>query len=420
LIRAGFYYTNWIMRRVVVTGMGAVTPLGNNFGESWSNLVRGVSGIAEIDRFDVSGMPFRTAGQVRGLRAEGAISPRERARYDLFVHYAFLAAVEALDDAGWGRKGFGKEGGRVGVVIGSSRAGIASIDMSVRLREREGRRVSAYLMPSTTTSMAASFIAARFGVQGECEGISSACASGLAAIGHACRLIRFGLADIVIAGGTEAPICPVCLEGYGNAGVLSRRGGRGVSSPFDVSRDGFVLSEGACIMVLEALDTALGRGAHIYGEIAGVGNSVDASHQIRPSAEGEAAAIFRAIGDAGVEREKIGFVSAHATSTVLGDSTEAAALSLVFGEKAAEMPVTAIKSMTGHMLAASGAFEAAAAMMVIKYGVVPPTINLVRQDPECPLNISTTRREADVEYAIVNSFGFGGVNAVLVLKKAPL
>jgi 3-oxoacyl-[acyl-carrier-protein] synthase II len=401
------------MRRVVVTGIGAVTPLGNTFRESWKNLLEGMSGISRIEGFDVSDLAWTYAGQIRGLSFESFLTNKERRRYDLFVQYAAIAARQAVDDAGLNDA----SGDDVSVIVGSSRAGVSSLDRAVRQQHDSGKKISPYLMPSTTTSMAASFIAQKFGYRGECEGISSACASGTVAIGNAYRLIRTGLSDIVVAGGTEAPICRVCIEGYGNAGALSKREGDHISSPFDKARDGFVLSEGACILIFEEYESARKRGVTIYGEVIGYAGGMDAYHQTRPSSMGEVKTILKALGDAMVSTHSVGFISAHAPSTLLGDRAEAEALRSVFGTQTSAIAVSSFKSCTGHMLAASGAFEAASSLMVLKEGIIPPTINLKDKDPACNLNIVTAKQKTDADCAMVNSFGFGGVNAVLVVKK---
>ena len=400
------------MKRIVVTGIGAVTPTGNTFEESWKSLLHGKSGISRIERLDISDLDFKYAGQIKDLPFEKYLSEKERMRYDLFVQYAYIAAKQAIEDAG-----LMDSKNDVSVIVGSSRAGVSSLDSSIRKQYEIGKKISPYLMPSTTTSMAASFIAQKSGYQGECEGVSSACASGTVAIGNAFRLIKSGLSDIVLAGGTEAPVCRVCIEGYGNSRALSKREGADISSPFDQERDGFVLSEGACIMVLEEFESARKRGAEIYGEIMGYAGRTDAFHQTRPSAAGESKAISKAVEDAAINKRSIGFISAHAPSTVLGDQAEAEALRSVFGDKISDIAVSSFKSSTGHMLAASGSFEAASSLMVLKDGVIPPTVNLKNQDPACDLNIVTSKQETVADYAIVNSFGFGGVNAVLVLKR---
>jgi 3-oxoacyl-[acyl-carrier-protein] synthase II len=279
-------------------------------------------------------------------------------------------------------------------------------------------RLSPHLMSATTISAAASYVAMKLGIRGHCLGISNACSSGSNAIGEAFRLIQNGTASIVFAGGAEAPLCRLCIEGYGAAGVLSKSKPEDASRPFDKERDGFVLAEGASVLVLEEMQSALKRNAPILVEIIGYSNVCDALHLTKPSTEGEVRAIRAALADAGISPAEVGYVNAHGTSTVIGDIVEAKAVRLVFGKK--DVPVSSIKSMTGHMLGASGSFEAACTTMSIKEGIIPPTINTSDIDPECDINLVTTATRASIEIAITNSFGFGGVNAVLVLKKVSL
>ena len=260
--------------------------------------------------------------------------------------------------------------------------------------------------------MAASHIAQKIGIKGPCLGISNACASGTNAIGEAFRMIRYGQAGLILAGGTDAPLCGFCIQGYGSSGALSRN----FSRPFDRERDGFVLAEGACVLVLEEYSAALKRNARIYGEIIGYSNTTDAFHITKPDMEGEARAMLTALEDAGIEPAMVDYINAHGTSTLIGDKTEAAAIKKVFKDRC-DVPVSSIKSMTGHMLAASGAFETACTVMSIQEGVIPPTINISGKDPECDINVITEKTEITMDIAISNSFGFGGVNAVLVLKK---
>jgi len=405
------------MEKVVVTGAGAVTPLGNSFTESWENLVKGKSGITEITRFDVSMLPYMVAGQIKNFQHN--LTVKEARRYDPFIQYALVAAEEALHAAGLNGSGAAQYLTRGAVFIGTSRAGISSLNDAMRkmgTKARGGRAVSPYLMPSSTGSMAASTIAQRYGLKGECLGFSNACASGLVAIGNAVRSLRHGYYDMVIAGGTDAPLCPLCLEGYGSMGALSKMRDQIASRPFDRDRDGFVLAEGACVLILETLGSAKKRGANVLGEIAGYGGSTDAFHQTRPSADGECMAMNNALNDCDVDSNNIGFISAHATSTRLGDSTESEALKTVLGEKRT-VPVTALKSSTGHMLAGSSAFETAVALRSLREGLIPPTINTSNIDPEYGVNVVTGLMRTEAEYAMVNSFGFGGVNAVAVLKR---
>jgi 3-oxoacyl-[acyl-carrier-protein] synthase II len=422
------------MNRVVVTGIGTVSPLGNSFHKCWEVAKTGLSGVALITRFDPSEIKWKVAGELKGFDAQKYLSLKEINRLDPFVHYAVAAAVMAAEDAGLTppthpspSRGEGKGGGELlnsgGVIIGSSRGGISTIEKELQKKCLSGithraSRISPYLMPSTTISMASSYIAQKLGIKGYCLGISNACASGTNAIGEAYRLIRSGYHGPVFCGGAEAPVCRICIEGYGESGALSQVNDSSASKPFDMTRDGFVLSEGACILVLENYEDALKRGARIYGEIIGYGNTTDAFHQTIPAQEGEARAIKMAINEAGLKPEDIDFINAHGTSTPLGDKIETKAIKLSFGKRAYQIPITSIKSLTGHMLAASGSLEAAFTLMSIDEGIIPPTINLKVRDPECDLDYATELRRAQIEYAISHSFGFGGVNAVLVMRKS--
>jgi 3-oxoacyl-[acyl-carrier-protein] synthase II len=364
------------MKRVVVTGIGTVSPLGNSLEESWRALKAGSSGTGPATRFDISDLPWKAAGELKGFSPD--IPEKDLKRLDAFIHYAHAAARMAVRDAGVGNEDLES----AGVVIGSSRGGVSALEGGLRARP------TAYLMSGTT--------------------VSTACSSGANAIGEAFRLIKHGYCKVVLAGGAEAPICKLCVKGYGVSGALSKSG---VSRPFDRRRDGFLIAEGAAVLVLEELASALRRGARPYGEVVGYGNTSDAFHQTMPERYGQARAIRAALEEAKVGAGDVGFISAHATSTTIGDMTEADAIRLVFGDY--KVPVTAAKSMTGHMLGASGAFEAAMALMSIVEGVIPPTINL--EDPEGGLNYMGEAMKADIRVAVSNSFGFGGVNAVLVL-----
>jgi len=426
------------MKRVVVTGIGSVNPLGNYFRISWDAIKAGSSGIAEIKRFDASLLPWRVNGEIKDFNAGGYLSQKETRTLDPFVHYALASALMAAEDAGipplnplLAKRGL--RGGNhslfnsAGVIIGSSRGGISTIERE--LLKSHGSRVtghrsrfSPYLMPSTTISMAASLVAQKLGIKGHCLGISNACSSGTNAVGEAFRLIKSGYAHLVLAGGSEAPLCRLCMEGYGIAGALSKQkrhsaAGPSTPRPFDKARDGFVLAEGACVLVLEDYESALERGAALYGEIIGYGNTTDAFHITQPSPEGEATAMIMAIKEAGLSPNEVDYINTHGTGTQKGDIAEAQALRMVLGKKASMIPATAIKSMTGHMLAASGAFEIASTLMSIREGIIPPTINLDEKDSECDINIITEKTPADIRVAISNSFGFGGVNAVIVLGK---
>ena len=424
------------MKRAVVTGIGAVSPIGNSFYESWQAAKAGLSGIGPITRFDTSEIRWEVAGEVKGFDTGAFLSQKEINRLDPFVQYAVAAAIMAAEDAGLippsppSIKGGGGGLDSGGVIIGSSRGGISTLERSIVNSHKSivgkqkntlrftphASRISAYLMTSTTISMASSYVAQKLGIHGYCLGISNACASGANAIGEAYRLVRSGYKGPVLCGGAEAPLCRICVEGYGVSGALSKVKDSSASRPFDRTRDGFVLSEGACILIVENYESAMKRGAKIYGEIIGYGNTTDAFHQTIPVPHGEAKAMKLAIEDAGLNPEDLDYVNAHATSTPLGDKTETEAIKMVFGKKSGGIPVSSLKSMTGHMLAASGALEAALTLMSMKEGVITPTINLKEHDPECDLNHVKQTREAKLDVALSNSFGFGGVNAVLVFR----
>lgn len=412
------------MKRVVVTGIGAVSPLGNSLYESWNTAKSGLSGIGPVTRFDTSEIKWKVAGEIKGFDVSGYLSKKEINRLDPFVRYAIAAAIMAAEDAGLISSNSSLITCRSalnsgGVIIGSSRGGISTLERSI-VNSHAGphpSRVSAYLMTSTTISMASSCVAQKIGIHGYCLGISNACASGTNAIGEAYRLVRSGYKGPVLCGGAEAPLCRVCVEGYGVSGALSKVKDSSASRPFDKTRDGFVLSEGACILVLENYESAMKRDAKIYGEIIGYGNTTDAFHQIVPNPLGEAMAIKRAIEDAGLNPEDLDYINAHATSTPLGDKTETKAIKMVFGKKVEKIPVSSLKSMTGHMLAGSGALEVAFTLLSMKEGIITPTINLKEHDPECDLYHVKQTREAEIDIALSNSFGFGGVNGVLVFRR---
>jgi 3-oxoacyl-[acyl-carrier-protein] synthase II len=413
------------MNRVVVTGIGAVSPLGNSFPESWNAVKNGLSGIERVKRFDTKNLRWKVAGELKGFDPGAYLARKEISRLDAFIHYAVAAAVMAAKDAGVVSELLN----RAGVIIGSSRGGIGTLEKAILKSQGtepvgadnlsgNSRRASAYLMPATTVGMASSYIAQKLGMRGYCLGISNACASGTNAIGEAFRLIRSGYRYPVFCGGAEAPICRICFEGYGACGALSKVNNATASRPFDATRDGFVLAEGACVLTLEEYNTARKRGARIYGEITGYGNSSDAFHQTLPAAEGEAMAICMAIEEANLKPDDIGFINAHGTSTPIGDKTESEAIKISFGSSAYHIPVTSVKSMTGHMLAASGAIEAAFTLKSMEEGIIPPTINLLQRDPECDLDYVTETRQYELPFALSHSFGFGGVNAVLAFKSA--
>jgi len=403
------------MKKVVITGLGAVTPLGNTIEETWESLLQRRSGVSHITRFDPSGLPSQIAGELKGFSAESYISRKDILRLDPFIHYAAAAAEMALEDAGLKTASLQN----AGVVVGSSRGGITNMEYALEKHLLKNKPFSAYLMSSSTINMASSHISMKFGINGPSLGISTACASGTNAIGEALKMIRNSDINIVIAGGSEAPICRVAVGGYGASGSLSKRNSEPekASRPFDNQRDGFVIAEGSGIIVLEELEHALKRGAKIYAEISGYGVSSDAFHMTQPDSEGEALAIQNALIDANINANAVDCINAHATSTPLGDRAETEALKKVFGRQSRNIHISSCKSMLGHMLGAAGAVETAVTALSINKGIITPTINLEEPDPACDLNYVTSAINRDIEVSITNSFGFGGANAVLVLRK---
>ena len=416
------------MKRVVITGIGVVTPLGNNIRTTWENLTKGLSGITPITKFDPrsAAFPSKIAGELKNFSTEDYIPPKDVLRLDPFIYYAAAAAIMAVEDAGLIKQTpdlklitLNSELFNSAIVIGSSRGGIMSMEKAMRKHILDSKPFSAFLMSSTTINMASSYVSMRLGIKGPVLGMSTACASGANAIGEAFKLIRYGEIDMALAGGSEAPICKLTVGSYGAAGALSKRNHKPqkASSPFDKDRDGFVIAEGAGIIVLEELNHALERRTPIYAELSGYGTSSDAFHQTKPDSSGEAVTINKALKDAGVSVGEVDYINAHATSTILGDKAETEAIRKVFGKRADKIAVSATKSMLGHMLGASGAVEAAITALSISKGVIIPTINLETPDHDCKLNHVTTLLHKEIKIAISNSFGFGGVNAVLVLKK---
>lgn len=412
------------MKRVVITGIGAVTPLGNDIMSTWEGLINGRSGITAISRFDPSGLPSRIAGELKGFNPALFLSRKEIIRLDPFVHYAAAAAVMACEDAGLvvsdsPRLTPHSSLNRAGVITGSSRGGISSLEAALENHLLRGKPFSAYLMSSSTINMASSYVSMRLGIMGPSLGISTACASGTNAIGEAFRMIRSGDLAVALAGGAEAPLCKIAVGGYGASGSLSKGNAEPekASRPFDRDRDGFVIAEGAGVLVLEELEHALARDAGIYAELAGYGTSSDAFHQTQPDSDGESAAIRNALQSANITIGNIDYINAHATSTRLGDAAEAKAIQNVFGKEAERIKVSSSKSMLGHMLGAAGAVETAVTALSIHKGVIPPSINLDNVDPDCALHHVRSASEEAIETALTSSFGFGGVNAVLVLKK---
>ncbi|MGG6311319.1 beta-ketoacyl-ACP synthase II [Paenibacillus macerans] len=409
------------MERVVITGMGILSPLGNDVDMFWSRLKEGQSGISKIDRFDVSEFGTQIAGQVKDFDAEGLFGRKEARKMDRFVQYAMYAAEQAVQNAGLQPEKLDRE--RFGVYVGSGIGGIETLAENVKVLENRGPgRVSPSLVPMMISNMAAAQISIRFGALGATLSPVTACSIGNTAIGEAFRLIKSGEADVMIAGGTEAAVHPLALASFGNSTALSKRNEapEQASRPFDADRDGFVMGEGAGIVILESLEHALRRGARIHGEVIGYGASSDAYHVVASHPEGEGAyqAMKRALASAGLSPDQVDVISAHATSTQVGDLGETKGIKKTFGEYAKRVPITANKSMTGHMFGAAGGAEAIALIQSLNEGVIPPTINLTTPDPECDLDyVPGVAHRADLDIGLSNSFGFGGHNAVIVLRR---
>jgi 3-oxoacyl-[acyl-carrier-protein] synthase II len=406
-------------RRVFVTGSGVISPLGNDTGQFWKNLVAGVSGAGPITRFDTAGLETRFACEVKGFTTEGIVDRKDAKRMDRFVQYAVVASHEAIRSAGLDLGTVNLE--RVGVILGSGIGGMETFEAQHRIMiERGSSRVSPFFIPMMISDMAAGQVSIQFGLKGPNFCTVSACASGAHAIGEALRLLRAGDADVILAGGTEATITPMALSGFGNARTLSTRNDdpQRASRPFDQDRDGFVIGEGAGVIVLETEDHARRRGAPLLCELNGYGASADAFHMTAPSTDGDGAAraMKRALDDAGLPADNVQYINAHGTSTPTGDPVEVAAVKRVFGEHARKLMMSSTKSMTGHLLGAAGGLEAVVTALTLARGIVPPTINLEHADPQCDLDFVPNQARAQrVKAALSNSFGFGGHNVTLAM-----
>lgn len=410
------------MRRVVVTGIGAVTPIGNNVQDFWSNLVNGVSGIDVIKRFDpVSyNLPVIIAGEVKNLRPEEFLDSKELKRMSDFVKFAVIAAKEAIQDSGLELDKIDLN--RAGVIVGTGIGGLRDIEEQQKvLMEKGARRVSSFFIPSGISNMASGYISIEFGFKGPNSCVVTACATGTHSIGDAFKIIQRGDADIMIAGGTESAITPLGIAGFANMKALSTRNEdpTKASRPFDAQRDGFVMGEGAGILILEELEHAKKRGAKIYAEVVGYGLTGDAYHITAPCADADGAkrVITMALKDGKINPEDVDYINAHGTSTPLNDKIETLAIKEVFKEHAYKLKISSNKSMIGHLLGAAGAVEAVATVKTIKEGIIPPTINYEYPDPDCDLDYVPNKAiEYKVKVAISNSFGFGGTNACLAFK----
>jgi 3-oxoacyl-[acyl-carrier-protein] synthase II len=408
-------------RRVVITGLGAVTPIGNTAEEFWSGLVQGRSGIGPITRFDASAYPTRIAGEVRGFDALAYIDKKDDRKFDPFLKYAVACALMAVEDAGLDLGQVDKS--RFGVLVGSGIGGITTLlDSHDVLNAKGPDRVSPFFVPMLIINMASGIISMRLGARGPNSSVVTACATGNHAIGDAMKIIERGDADVMVAGGAEAIIIPLTIAGFCQMKAMSTRNDEPTraSRPFDADRDGFVCGEGGGLLLIEALDHAQRRDARIYAELCGYAMTGDAYHMTAPDPEGDGAAraMAGALRDGEVEASEVGYINAHGTSTPYNDKFETMAIKRVFGEHAYKLAVSSTKSMTGHLLGAAGGIEAIAAALAIHHGVLPPTINYEKPDPECDLDyVPNQARKQDLEVALTNAFGFGGTNATLALRK---
>jgi 3-oxoacyl-[acyl-carrier-protein] synthase II len=408
-------------RRVVVTGIGMISPVGIGNEPTWQALLAGRSGIGRITKFDTTDYPAKIAGEVHGFEPDKWIEKKEIKKSDTFIHYAIAAAQMAVDDSGFdARKG---DQDRAGVIIGSGIGGLPLIEeMHKKLLERGPSRISPFFIPGLIVNLASGHVSIRFGLKGPSSAPATACATGAHAVGDAMKVIRYDEADVMFAGGSEAVVTPLAIGGFSAMRALSTRNDepQRASRPWDLERDGFVMGEGAGILILEEREFALARGAKIYCELTGYGMTSDAYHITSPSEDGDGMVrvMQRALRDAGLQPSDIDYINAHGTSTQVGDKTETVAIKKVFGDHAYKLAVSSTKSMTGHLLGAAGGLESAIAALAVKHGILPPTINYENPDPENDLDyVPNVARKADVKHVMSNSFGFGGTNATLIFSR---
>ena len=410
-------------RRVVITGLGCVSPVGNSVQEAWDSLLAGRSGIGRISHFDASAFACQIAGEVKNLDLDAYIAPKEARAMDRFIHLGIVAASQAIADAGLPQGDALDEelAVRIGCVIGSGIGGLPLIEnMHGELTARGPRRISPFFVPASIINMISGHVSMRHGFKGPNLAVVTACTTGLHSIGEASRMIEYGDADIVIAGGSEATISPLGVGGFASMRALSTRNDEPTlaSRPWDKDRDGFVLGEGAGVVVVESLESAQRRGARIYAEISGYGMSADAGHMTAPSMDGPRRAMANALRNAGVNADQVDYVNAHGTSTPLGDVNETKAIKAALGDHALRTLVSSTKSMTGHLLGGAGGVESVFTALSVYHQKVPPTINIDNQDPECDLDYcANTARDVKIDVAVKNNFGFGGTNGSLVFKR---
>jgi 3-oxoacyl-[acyl-carrier-protein] synthase II len=411
-------------RRVVVTGLGLISPVGNSVDEGWQNLLAGRSGIANITKFDASAFACRFAGEVKGFQVEDYFPAKDARHMDTFIHYGLAASIQAIHDAGLPTKDklSREEAERIGCLIGSGIGGLPMIEAThAELEKRGPRRITPFFVPASIINMISGHVSIMFGFQGPNLAIVTACTTGLHSIGMAGRMIEHGDADVMVAGGSEATVSPLGVGGFAAARALSTRNDdpATASRPWDKDRDGFVLGEGAGVVVLEELEHARRRGAKIYAELVGFGMGADAFHMTAPDVDGPKRSMVAALRSAALNADQIHYLNAHGTSTPLGDLNETNAIKLAFGEHARKLVVNSTKSMTGHLLGGAGGIESVFTVLAVKHQISPPTINIFNQDPECDLDYcANAAREMKIDYAVKNNFGFGGTNGTLVFKRA--
>jgi 3-oxoacyl-[acyl-carrier-protein] synthase II len=408
-------------RRVVVTGLGCISPIGNTIAEAWESALAGKSGIANITRFDASPFSTRFAGEVKNFNVEDYLPGKEGRHMDTFIHFGMAAGIQALQDSGL--EVTEQNADRIGVMVGSGIGGLPMIEATKEEYAARGpRRISPFFVPASIINMISGDLSIKFGLRGPNLAIVTACTTGLHCIGAAARLIEYGDADVMIAGGSESTVSPLGLGGFASARALSSRNEdpATASRPWDRDRDGFVLGEGAGVMVLEEYEHAKARGAKIYAEVVGFGMSADANHITAPLEDGSGASrcMVSAMNYAGINPDQVQYVNAHGTSTPVGDVAEVKGIKRTFGDHANKLVVNSTKSMTGHLLGGAGGLESVFTVLAIHKQVSPPTINIFNQDPECDLDFcANTARDMKIDYAVKNSFGFGGTNGTLVFAK---
>ena len=407
-------------RRVVITGLGIVSPVGNSVEEAWQNIIAGVSGIAPVTRFDTSTFPVKFAGEVKNFDITQYIPAKDARRMDKFIHYGIAAGVQAVRDAGLDKEG-AADPERVGVAIGSGIGGLPLIEETKDEYIAGGvRKVSPFFVPGSIINMISGNLSIEFGFKGPNIAVVTACTTGTHSIGEAARIIEYGDADVMVAGGAESTVSPLGMGGFSAARALSTRNDdpATASRPWDKDRDGFVLGEGAGVLVLEEYEHAKARGAKIYAEVAGYGMSADAYHITAPNMDGPRRSMVNALKNAGISPSEVQYVNAHGTSTPLGDKNESDAIKAAFGDAAYKIVVNSTKSMTGHLLGGAGGVESLFTVLAIHHQISPPTINIFNQDPECDLDYCANKaRPMAIEYALKNNFGFGGTNGSLVFKR---